>query len=333
MKRSLTAVVLAALAVTQLSAAAQPYPSRPITLIIPFTPGGPVDTVARVVTDHMRSTLGQPFVVENVSGAGGSIAVGRVARAAPNGYTLGHGDIGTYVLNGAVYQLPYDLLTDFEPVALVASSPLLVLAKKSTPAKDLKELLAWLSANHDKVSQGHLGSGTLAHLCGLYMQKTAAAQWTFVPYRGAAPAMQDLVGGQIDVMCAAPGGSSLPLAQSGTDQGLCRDGRATRLSNAPDIPTADEAGLPDFHLSFWQALWAPKGTPKDIIAKLNAAAVAALADPAVRARLAELGQGIPPPTSRRRKRSAPCAPPRPQNGGRSSRRQASKPNSAGRRIS
>ena len=290
MKKLMTAIALLALAAG--SAAAQPYPSHPITLIIPFTPGGPVDTVARVVTDHMRGTLGQPFVVENVSGAGGSIAVGRVARAAPNGYTLGHGDIGTYVLNGAVYQLPYDLMTDFEPVALVASSPLLVLAKKSTPAKDLKELLAWLSANHDKVTQGHLGSGTLAHLCGLYMQKTAAAQWTFVPYRGAAPAMQDLVGGQIDVMCAAPGGSSLPLAQSGQVKAYAVMG-GTRLANAPEIPTADEAGLPDFHLSFWQALWAPKGTPKDIIARLNAAAVAALADPAVRARLAELGQGVP----------------------------------------
>jgi tripartite-type tricarboxylate transporter receptor subunit TctC len=290
MKKLMTAIALLALAAG--SAAAQPYPSHPITLIIPFTPGGPVDTVARVVTDHMRSTLGEPFVVENVSGAGGSIAVGRVARATPNGYTLGHGDIGTYVLNGAVYQLPYDLMTDFEPVALVASSPLLVLAKKSTPARDLKELLAWLSANHDKVSQGHLGSGTLAHLCGLYMQKTAAAQWTFVPYRGAAPAMQDLVGGQIDVMCAAPGGSSLPLAQSGQVKAYALMG-GTRLANAPEIPTADEAGLPDFHLSFWQALWAPKGTPKDIIARLNAAAVAALADPAVRARLAELGQVVP----------------------------------------
>jgi tripartite-type tricarboxylate transporter receptor subunit TctC len=294
MKRLATAFAIAALAAGNMSAAAQTYPSRPITLIIPFTPGGPVDTVARLVTEHMRGTLGQPFVIENVSGAGGSIAVGRAARAAPNGYTLGHGDIGTYVLNGGVYQLPYDLTTDFEPVALVSSSPLLVLAKNSVPAKDLKELLAWLKANHDKVSQGHLGNGTLAHLCGLYMQRTVGAQWTFVPYRGAAPAMQDLVGGQIDVICAAPGGSSLPLVQSGQIKAYAVMG-ATRLPNAPEIPTADEAGLPDFHLSFWQALWAPKGTPKDIITKLNAAAMAALADPAVRARLAELGQGVPTP--------------------------------------
>jgi tripartite-type tricarboxylate transporter receptor subunit TctC len=289
MKTLMTVVALAAGGV---SAAAQPYPSRPITLIIPFTPGGPVDTVARVVTDHMRGTLGQPFVIENVSGAGGSIAGGRVARAAPNGYTLGHGDIGTYVLNGAVYQLPYDLMTDFEPVALVASSPLLVLAKNSVPAKDLKELIAWVKSNHDKVSQGHLGNGTLAHLCGLYMQKTAAAQWTFVPYRGAAPALQDLVAGQIDVICAAPGGAALPLARSGQIKAYAVMA-GERLPSAPEIPTADEAGLPGFHLSFWQALWAPKGTPRDIISKLNAAAMAALADPAVRARLAELGQGLP----------------------------------------
>jgi len=276
-----------------MSAAAQPYPSRPITLIIPFTPGGPVDTVARVVTDRMRGTLGQPFVIENVSGAGGSIAGGRVARAAPNGYTLGHGDIGTYVLNGAVYQLPYDLMTDFEPVGLVASSPLLVLAKNSAPAKDLKELIAWLKSNHDKVSQGHLGNGTLAHLCGLYMQKRAAAQWTFVPYRGAAPALQDLVAGQIDVMCAAPGGAALPLARGGQIKPYAVMAGA-RLPSAAEIPTADEAGLPDFHLSFWQALWAPKGTPKEIMAKLNSAATAALADTAVRSRFAELAQGIPP---------------------------------------
>jgi tripartite-type tricarboxylate transporter receptor subunit TctC len=275
-------------------AGAQPYPSRPISIIVPFTPGGPVDTVARVVTDHMRGSLGQPFVVENVSGAGGSIASGRVARAAPNGYTIAIGDIGTYVLNGAVYSLPYDLLTEFEPIGLLVASPLLVLSRNTMAAKDLKDLMAWLKANQDKASQGHLGAGTLAHLCGLYMQTTTDAKWTFVPYRGAAPAMQDLTGGQIDVMCAAPGGSSLPLARSGQIKAYAVMA-STRLANAPDIPTADEAGLPGFHLSFWQALWAPKGTPKDVIATLNAAAVAALADSGVRAKLAELGQVIPPP--------------------------------------
>jgi tripartite-type tricarboxylate transporter receptor subunit TctC len=291
--KKLLVVVLCLAALAPISAAtAQPYPSRPISIIVPFTPGGPVDTVARLVTEHMRGTLGQPFVVENVSGAGGSIGVGRVARATPNGYTIGMGDIGTYVLNGAVYQLPYDLMTDLEPVALLASSPLLILTRNSMPAKDLKELAAWLKANQGKVSQGHLGAGTLAHLCGLDMQRTMAAEWAFVPYRGAAPALQDLASGQIDLICAAPGGSSLGLVRSGQIKAYAVMA-ATRLDSAPEIPTADEAGLPNLHLSFWQALWAPKGTPKDMIAKLNAAAVAAMADPAVRSRLAELGQGLP----------------------------------------
>jgi tripartite-type tricarboxylate transporter receptor subunit TctC len=291
--RWLVLAVAAALACIA-SANAQVYPSRPITIIVPYPPGGPVDTVARMLTDHMRASLGQPFVIENVSGAGGSIAVGRVARAVPNGYTLGIGDIGTYVLNGAVYPLPYDILTEFEPVAYLGSSPLLVLARNTMPAKDLKELMAWLKGNQGKVSQGHIGSGTLAHLCGLYMQTTTAATWTFVPYRGAAPALQDLVSGEIDVICLAAGGSTLSLARSGQVKAYAVMA-AARLANAPEIPTADEAGLPEFHLSFWQALFAPKGTPKDMIAKINSAAGAALTDPAVRARLAELGQVIPLP--------------------------------------
>jgi tripartite-type tricarboxylate transporter receptor subunit TctC len=287
-------LAVAAVSACIASANAQVYPSRPITVIVPYPPGGPVDTVARMLTDHMRASLGQPFVIENVSGAGGSIAVGRVARAAPNGYTIGIGDIGTYVLNGAVYPLPYDILTEFEPVAYLGSSPLLVLARNTMPAKDLKELMAWLKVNQGKVSQGHIGSGTLAHLCGLYMQTTTAAAWTFVPYRGAAPALQDLVSGEIDVICLASGGSTLSLARSGQVKAYAVMA-AARLANAPEIPTADEAGLPGFHLSFWQALFAPKGTPKDMIAKINSAAGAALTDPAVRARLAELGQVIPLP--------------------------------------
>jgi tripartite-type tricarboxylate transporter receptor subunit TctC len=284
------AVAFAALATTS---HAQPYPSRPINIIVPFVAGGPVDTVARVVTDHMRGTLGQTFVVENVGGGGGTIASGRLVRAAPNGYTIGIGDVGTMVLNGAVYPLQYDLLTDFEPIALLVSSPLLVLSKTAVPAKDLKELMAWLKANKDKVSQGHLGNGTLAHLCGLYMQKTLDAQWTFVPYRGATPALQDLVSGQIDVICAAPGGSSLPLVRGGQIKAYAIMAPA-RLPSAPEIPAADEAGLPGFHLSFWQALWAPKGTPHEIVDKLNAAAVAALADAGVRGKLDNLGLVIPP---------------------------------------
>src|SRR4051812_30592002 len=197
----------------------QSFPSRPLSVIVTYPPGGPVDTVARIVTEHMRGTLGQPFVIENVGGAGGSLGVGRLARATPNGYTIGVGDIGAFVLNGAVYALPYDLLSDFEPIALLATSPLLVLARNTMQVKDLKELIAWLRDNHGKVSQGHIGSGTLSHLCGLYMQSTAGAAWTFVPYRGAAAALQDLTGGQIDLICAAPGGGSLPPARGGRVKG------------------------------------------------------------------------------------------------------------------
>src|SRR5436309_176015 len=207
----------------------------------------------QIVADRMRGTLGQPFVIENVGGAGGSLGVGRLTRAVPNGYTIGMGDIGAFVLNGAVYPLPYDLLTEFEPIALLAMSPLLVLARNTMPAKDLKELTIWLKANQDKVSQGHIGSGTLSHLCGLYMQSTAGATWPFVPYRGAAAALQDLTGAQIDLICAAPGGSALPLAREGRIKAYAVMA-GTRLPSAPEIPTADEAGLPGFHLSFWQAM-------------------------------------------------------------------------------
>jgi tripartite-type tricarboxylate transporter receptor subunit TctC len=278
------------------NAQAQSFPARPVSMIVTYPPGGPVDTVARIVTEHMRGTLGQPFVIENVGGAGGSLGVGRLARAAPNGYTIGIGDIGAFVLNGAVYALPYDLLTDFEPIALLATSPLLVLARNTMPAKDLKELIAWLKDNQGKVSQGHIGSGTLSHLCGLYMQSTAGAAWTFVPYRGAAAALQDLTGGQIDLICAAPGGGALPLARGGQIKAYAVMAPA-RLANAPEIPTADEAGLSGFHVSFWQAMWAPKGTPKEVIAVLNAAVVGALADTTVRGKFAELGQVIPPRTA------------------------------------
>src|SRR5262245_51724826 len=284
---------VAVLATMSANAHAQTYPSRPVSVIVTYPPGGPVDTVARIVTDHMRATVGQPFVIENVGGAGGSLGAGRLVRMAPNGYTIGVGDIGAFVLNGAVYPLPYDLLTEFEPIALLAMSPLLVLTRSTMPAKDLKELAVWLKANQDKVSQGHIGSGTLSHLCGLYMQSTAGATWPSVPYRGAAAALQDLTGGQIDLICAAPGGGSLPLARGGQIKAYAVMAPA-RLASAPEIPTADEAGLSGFHVSFWQAMWVPKETPKEVIATLNAAVVAALADPAVRSKFAELGQVIPP---------------------------------------
>jgi tripartite-type tricarboxylate transporter receptor subunit TctC len=288
----LCALALAATSVT--GVAAQPYPSRPITLIVPYPAGGPLDQVARTVSEHMRETLGQPLIIENVSGAAGSIGTGRVARAAPNGYTLGIGDVGTQVLNGAVFSLNYDVMSDFEPVALLVASPLLVLSRASLPAKTLTELTAWLKQNQAKVTQGYIGAGSLSHLCGLYLQDTIKSKWPFVPYRGAAPAIQDLIGGQVDIMCLAASGATLSLARSGKVRAYAVMA-PERVAAGKEFPTADEAGLKGFHLSFWQSFWVPKGTPKDIVAKLNAATRAALANPAVHGKLSGLGFVVPPP--------------------------------------
>jgi tripartite-type tricarboxylate transporter receptor subunit TctC len=263
-------------------AAEQVYPSRPITIVVPFAAGGPTDTIARIVAEHMRVSLGQPVILENVAGAAGSIGAGRVARAARDGYTLVIGVWGTHVLNGAIYALQYDLLKDFEPISLLASNPMVIVAKKVMPAKDLMELIAWLKANPDRAS----------HVAAIFFQKETGTRFQFVPYRGLAPAMQDLVAGQIDLMIDNPA-TSLPQARAGTIKAYATTAKA-RLAAAPDIPTADEAGLPGFNVSQWTALWAPNGTPKDIIAKLNEAVVEALADTNVIARLADLGQYIPP---------------------------------------
>jgi tripartite-type tricarboxylate transporter receptor subunit TctC len=240
----------------------------------------------------MRVSLGQPVILENVAGAAGSIGAGRVARAAGDGYTLVIGVWGTHVLNGAIYALQYDLLKDFEPISLLASNPMVIVAKKVMPAKDLMELIAWLKANPDRASAGTTGTGGASHVAAIFFQKETGTRFQFVPYRGLAPAMQDLVAGQIDLMIDNPA-TSLPQARAGTIKAYATTAKA-RLAAAPDIPTADEAGLPGFNVSQWTALWAPNGTPKDIIAKLNEAAVEALADSNVIARLADLGQYIPP---------------------------------------
>jgi tripartite-type tricarboxylate transporter receptor subunit TctC len=273
------------------SAAAQSYPARPITMVVPFAPGGPTDTIGRIMAERMRAPLGQPVVIENVTGAGGSIGVGRVVRAAADGYTISIGNSSSHVFNGAIYALPYDLLNDLEPVALLCSQPLLIVAKKAMPANDLKELIAWLTANPNKASQGTPGAGTAAHITGAFFQKQTGTRFAFVPYRGTGPAMQDLVAGQIDFMIDTPT-NSLPHVRTGAIKVYAVTDRH-RLAAAPDIPTVDEAGLPGFHFAFWQALWVPKGTPKEIIAKLNAAVAETLADPGVRQRLAEQGQDIP----------------------------------------
>jgi tripartite-type tricarboxylate transporter receptor subunit TctC len=272
------------------TAQAQVYPARPITLIVPFPAGGSTDAVGRIVAERVRGVLGQPVVIENVGGAGGSIGVGRVARAAPDGYTLDIGQWDTHVANGATFSLAYDVVKDFEPVALLSSNPFLILAKKAMPADDLRGLIAWLKANPDKASQAIPTAGS--HVAGILLQKETGTRFAFVPYRGGGPAMQDLVAGQIDMMIIQAA-VALPQVRAGAIKAYAVTAKS-RFAAAPEIPTVDEAGLPGVHMSGWFALFAPKGTPKPVIDKLNAAVVEALADSDVRARLANLGQEIFP---------------------------------------
>jgi tripartite-type tricarboxylate transporter receptor subunit TctC len=274
------------------SALAQAYPSRPVTIIVPFAAGGPTDTLARILHERMSDSLGQPVIVENVPGAAGSIGVGRVARAAPDGYTIGIGQWDTHVLNGAIHPLTYDLLRDFEPISLLPSNPQLIVAKKSMPADDLNGLIGWLRANPDKASQGTAGAGSAAHVSGAYFQKVTGTRFQFVPYRGAAPAMQNLIAGQIELMFDQAS-NSLPHVRAGMIRAYAVTAK-TRLASAPDIPTVDEAGLPGFYISIWRGFWAPRGTPREVIARLNAAVLDALADSRVRQQVADLGQDVPP---------------------------------------
>ncbi len=274
-------------------AAAQAFPSRAITMVVPYSAGGQSDTVARIVAEHMRTSLGQPIIVENVSGAGGRIAVERVAGATPDGHVLILGTQSQFVYSGAIETLPYDPVNDFAPIALVASSPHLVLARPDVPAKDLAELITWINANQNKVSQGHVGLGGAPYLCAIEMQNRIGARWTLVPYRGGSLAMQDLVAGHIDLYCSTPG-TALAMVRTGMIKVYAIAGEK-RLAAAPDIPTADEAGLPGLHIPTWHGLWAPKGTPKVVIDKLNAAVRGALADRAVATRLAEIGIDVPAP--------------------------------------
>jgi tripartite-type tricarboxylate transporter receptor subunit TctC len=294
MKTLLTALscAVAALVIAPASAQPQPYPARPITIVVPFAAGGPTDVIARTLAQHMRATLGQTVLVDNTAGANGNIGVGKVARAAPDGYTVSIGHWSTHVVNGAVYPLQYDVLRDFEPVSLLSTNAYLIVAKNAVPANDLKSFIAWLKANPDKASEGTAGAGSPQHIGGLFFQQATGTRFQFVAYRGAAPAMQDLLGGQIDMIIDDPT-SSLPQVRAGKIKAFAVTAKA-RLSAAPEIPTVDEAGLAGFYFSRWHGLWLPKSTPKDVVAKLNGAVVAALADPAVRSRLEGLGQEIFP---------------------------------------
>ena len=290
--RELLGVIAVAATIAGLGeAAAQTYPSRPVTMVVPYAPGGPTDTIARIMAEHMRGSLGQPVIIENVSGAGGSIGVARVARATPDGYTLSVGNLSSHVMNGAVYALPYDLIADFAPVSLLSFQPMLIVARESLPADDLRGLVAWLKANAGNATVGIQGVGTAGHVFAVFFQKEIGTPLALVPYRGAGPAMQDLLAGQIDCMIDTPT-NSLPQVRGGTIKAYAVTAES-RLASAPDIPTVDEAGLAGFHFSFWQALWAPKGTPAPVIDKLNAAVAAGLADPAIRQRFAEQGQEVP----------------------------------------
>ena len=284
-------ILLVAIMASVVGANAQTYPSRPITMVVPFSAGGPVDTVARILSERMPLSLGQTIVIENTTGAAGSIGVGRVARAAADGYTLSIGHWSTHVVNGAVYPLHYDLLRDFDPVALLPSNPMIVVSKNAVPAKDLGGFVNWIKANDGKLSAGTAGAGSATHVAGVYFQNVTGTHFQFVPYRGTGPALQDLVAGQIDFI-VDQASNSVQQVRDGKIRAYAVTAKA-RMPSAPEIPTVGEAGFPGLDISVWYGLWAPKGTPVDIIAKLNAAVMAALADAGVRQRFGELGLEIP----------------------------------------
>lgn len=290
---AVAAATLAAAADMPPAAGAEPYPSRPITLNVPYAAGGPLDVVMRIMADGLRATLGQSIVIENVTGAGGSIGVGRAARAAPDGYTISTGNWSTHVANGAIYPLPYDLRTDFEPVSLLPFEANLIVARKDFPPNSLAELIGWLKQNPGKASAGTSGLGGPSYMAAVFFQMRTGTQFALVPYRGAGPALLDLVAGQLDIMSTAPA-IALPHIRDGAIKAYAVTAK-DRMAVAPDIPTTDEAGLPGFYFSAWAGLWVPKGTPREIVDRLAVALRDALAEPAIRQRLAVLGIEAPPP--------------------------------------
>jgi tripartite-type tricarboxylate transporter receptor subunit TctC len=283
---ALSLLILSGIGVAQ----AQTFPSRPITLIVPFPPGGSTDTAARIMGERMRATLGQSVVIENVGGAGGSIGVGRVARAAPDGYTFDIGQWDTHV-GSIIYKLDYDLEKDFEPIALVSNNPQLMVAKKDLPANTLGELVAWMKDNPGKIN--FVNQNAAANVTGVLFENLTKQKVQFIPYRGAGPAMTDLVSGTVDLL-VVQGAVALPQIRAGKIKALANLS-PTRSASMPDIPTSDESGVKGLYMSGWFGFWAPKGTPRDVIAKLNAATKEALADPAIQKRFSELGLDVAPP--------------------------------------
>jgi tripartite-type tricarboxylate transporter receptor subunit TctC len=294
MRRLGLTIVLAATLGAVTGAGAQTYPVRSVTMIVPFAAGGSNDTIGRIMAERMRAPLGQAVIVENVVGANGTVGIARAARAAPDGYTLSMGGFNSHVVSSAVYTLGYDALRDFEPVALISSSGGgLIVARKSMPANDLQGLIAWLKANPDTASAGNPGAGSSVQLSAILFQTMTGTRFQHVPYRGGGPAMLDLVAGQIDMIIAGDVTTSVPQVRAGSIKAYAV-AAPRRLASVPDVPTVDEAGLPGFYSSPWYGFWVPRGTPKPVIAKLNAAVTEALADANVRARLADLGQEIFP---------------------------------------
>jgi tripartite-type tricarboxylate transporter receptor subunit TctC len=287
MNKLMIAAALAATLAGMAGAAAQTYPSRQVTLIVPFPPGGSTDVTARILAERMRPLLGQPLIIENVGGAGGSIALGRVARAAPDGYTIDLGQWDTHVGN-IIYPLTYDLQKDFEPIGLATINPQLMVARKNLPANSLGEVVTWMKANPGEAK--YVTQTAAAQVVGLLLQQATGARLNFIPYRGAGPAMTDLLSGQVDLL-VSQAAAVLPQVRGGTVKALVNLA-PQRSATMPDIPTSDEGGVPGLHMPGWFGLFAPKGTPKDIIAKLNSAMVGALADPGLRARLNELGLDV-----------------------------------------
>ena len=284
--------VAVALALLATDAAAQGFPSRPITIIAPTTAGGPPDTIARLLGEPMRAALGQPIVVENVTGAGSTIGVGRVARASPDGYTLSIGHLNSHVFSSLTYPVTYDVVKDFEPIALLATAPQVIASSNAVPAQDLRGLVAWLKAEPGRATAAIVGVGGSPHIAGIFLEQLTNTRVRFIPYRGGALAVQDLIAGLVDVTVLQPA-VVLPHARAGKLKAYAVTADA-RLTAAPEIPTVDEAGVPGLYVSAWSALFAPKGTPKEIIAKLNAAATDALRDPGIKQRFTEMGQEVPP---------------------------------------
>jgi tripartite-type tricarboxylate transporter receptor subunit TctC len=273
-------------------AGAQTYPSRPITLVAPFPAGGPLDVIARIIAEPMRETLGQPVVIENLPGAGGNLGVGKLAKAESDGYTIGIGQWSTHVVNPVTYDVSYDIMKDFEPVALLTNTPQLIIARKDFPAKDVKELVAWLKANPDKATAATVGVAGGAQVSAMYFQKETGSTFRFVPYRGGGPAITDMMAGQVDLMFDQAA-NALGSVKGGSVKAyavMMKD----RWAPLPDVPSIDESGTRGLYVAYWHGMWAPKGTPKDIVAKLNAAVVHALADPSVKKRLADIGQDVWP---------------------------------------